>query len=85
MIHDAWGYLASAIVNQREVPTPDTVAMDGDDEAPARKPRSKMVPEGVGYLTLLDSRKGDVPPWWHENQRSQVEAARRPSTRVGRA
>jgi hypothetical protein len=84
VIHDAWGYLAAAIVNHKDLEAQQQLAVNADIDSPARKPRSKMVPEGVGYLTLLESRKGDVPPWWHENQRSQVEAARRPSARVGR-
>jgi len=76
-VRDAWGYLASSIVPQQDPQKTGPVAA-------ARHHKSNMVPEGVGYLALLKTHKGDVPPWWHDNQVAQVEESRRPQRVSGR-
>jgi len=71
-LRDSWGYLASAMVNAPDEKQPDI----GTHSAAARHKKA-IVPEGIGYLSLLNKNKGDVPPWWHDNQVAQIEASRR--------
>ncbi len=74
-LRDSWGYLASAMVNAPDAAKDQAKPDIGGHSANARK--KVMIPEGMGYMALLKKHKGDVPPWWHENQVAQVEASRR--------